>query len=126
MIISVGIDVCPVSRMQKVLDRHGDRFKKRVFAQSEIDFAGTGAVSTQRLAARFAAKEAAMKALYAPSGIGFRDIIVNRGKDSPPTLEFRGVASKQAEKLGVCAKHLSLTHAGDVAAAVVVLEGAVG
>jgi len=124
MILGLGIDICPVGRMAQAVEHHGDRFTERVFDRSEIDYAGAGPLAFQRLAARFAVKEAAMKALGAPEGIGFRDIVVTRSQSGAPMLDLRGAALKMSESLGVIRTHLSITHSGDIAVAVVVLEGA--
>ncbi|MDD5308098.1 MAG: holo-ACP synthase [Deltaproteobacteria bacterium] len=123
MILGIGIDVCPVERMRDVLARHGDLFKKRVFTDRELERAGEGRVSTERLAARFAAKEAAIKALRAPAGLVWKDLEVVSATDGAPALALHGRAAEAASAMGVVRQTLSLSHAGGIAVAVVVLEG---
>jgi holo-[acyl-carrier protein] synthase len=124
VILGIGIDVCPVERMRDVLARHGELFRRRVFTDRELERAGDGRASTERLAARFAAKEAAIKALRAPSGLSWKDMEVVSAKDGAPALALHGRAAEAARGLGAVRQFLSLSHAGGVAVAVVILEGA--
>jgi holo-[acyl-carrier protein] synthase len=124
VILGIGIDVCPVERMRDVLARHGDPFRRRVFTDRELERAGEGRVSTERLAARFAAKEAAIKALRAPPGLAWKEMEVVSAADGAPALSLHGRAAEAARTMGVLRQFLSLSHAGGVAVAVVVLEGA--
>lgn len=125
MIVGLGIDLTSVSRIGDVRGRHGDRFLERVFTEAEIALC-TGRKDEDRgLAARFAAKEAAMKALGTglAGGIAWRDVEVVNGPGGKPDLVLRGAALEKAKDLGAQRHLVSLTHDGDYACAVVVLEG---
>jgi holo-[acyl-carrier protein] synthase len=123
MIRGVGVDLCPVSRVTRILARHPGRFEERVFTPSERAYCESRAVPAQHFAARFAAKEAALKALGAPTGLSWHELeVVAMG--GAPRLALHGAAAAAATALGVRRAHLSLSHAGDSAVAVVVLEGA--
>ena len=125
MIVGLGIDVIEVARLAAALRRHGDHFLERVFTESEQAASATRADRVLALAARFAAKEACLKALGTgwAEGLGFRDVEIVREGNRPPRLVFHGEAARRAEALGVVRSHLSLTHQPGLAAAVVVLEG---
>jgi holo-[acyl-carrier protein] synthase len=123
MILGVGLDVVPIARMADLLARHGARAERRLFSEGErLDCAGRG-IPAQHFAARFAAKEAAVKALGGPPGLRWGDIEVRSLPGGAPILLFTGAARTAAVRRGVTAQHVSLTHAGGVAAAVVVIEG---
>lgn len=123
MILGLGIDVCPVERLQQALSRHGDLFARRVFTDGEIAHAGDGMARNDRLAARFAAKEATIKALSAPTGLRWKDMEVVNAPNGAPALQLHGVAAEQVEQMGVTRTWLTISHAGGVAVAVVILEG---
>jgi holo-[acyl-carrier protein] synthase len=124
MIVGVGLDVVPISRMQGLLARHGVRAETRLFSAGErADCAGR-AQPAQHFAARFAAKEALLKALGAPPGLRWTEIEIRAAPNGAPALVLSGAAAAAAGRRRVTAQHVSLTHAGDVAAAVVVLESA--
>ncbi len=121
MIRGVGVDLCPVSRIARILERHPGRFEERVFTPAERSYCSSRGWPAQHFAARFAAKEAALKALGAPAGIGWHDLeVVSEG--GAPRLVLHGAAAAAAAGLGVRRAHLSLSHAGDAAIAFVVLE----
>jgi holo-[acyl-carrier protein] synthase len=124
MIYGIGIDMVEVSRIQKALERWGDRFLKRVFTQAEIEYCGDKVHSASRFALRFAAKEAFSKALGSGfrSGLTFRHIEVTRGPDGPPQLTLHKRAKALCRQHGVKNSFLSLTDEGIYAVAVVVLE----
>jgi len=113
-----------VSRIQKALERWGDRFLKRVFTQGEIEYCHHKVHAASRFALRFAAKEAFSKALGLGfrSGLGFRHIEVTRSPDGPPRLTLHGRAKELCRQHGVKNSFLSLTDDGKYAVAVVVLE----
>jgi holo-[acyl-carrier protein] synthase len=122
-VLGIGLDLCPIDRMRQAVDRHGDRFLRRVFTEQETAYAreAVGGMA-QSLAARFAAKEAASKSIGAPKGIGWHDVEVvpaRRGAHGP-SLILRGVAKDVADARGISAILVSLTHAGGMAAAVAV------
>lgn len=124
MIIGIGFDQTELARIRAALARHGDRFLKRCFSQEEIRFARLHADPVPRLAARYAAKEAGSKALGTgiARGILWKDIEVVRVEGERPHIRFHGRAAERAKRLGMTAAHVSLTHARDVAAAVVTIE----
>ncbi len=124
-VLGVGIDIVPVERVEGLLERHGERAMRRLFTDAERAFAATQARPAESLAARVAAKEAAYKALSGDEtarGIGWREIEVDRQDDGRPLLKFHGSAAERFRTLGGARCHLSLTHAGGVAAAVVIIE----
>jgi holo-[acyl-carrier protein] synthase len=117
----VGIDLVMVSRVEASLARFGERFLRRVFTDGEIAYAtSTPALAAERLAARFAAKEATIKALdLAEAGVGWRQIEVLREASGRVVLALHGAARAAADEAGVGELSLSLTHEGDYSAAVV-------
>ena len=120
--IRVGIDLVQVSRIAESLDRFGERFLQRVFTAGEIAYAKSAPAQTaERLAARFAAKEAAIKALgLADEGFQWRDIEVCRAPSGDCKMVLRGTASRPAERNGVREVAVSLSHEGDYTTAIVV------
>ena len=120
----VGIDLAEVGRVTEALDRWGDRFLDRVFSPGEV-LRGRRhpRAFAEHVAGRFAAKEAAMKALGTGwRGVAFREIFIARHPSGKPLLEFRGRALKRAQSLRVASAELSITHTRSMAAAVVVLQ----
>lgn len=119
--VRVGLDLVEISRIQESVDRFGDRFLRRLFSDGEIAYAQSRpARRAEHLAARFAAKEAAIKAFaLAEAGMAWRDIEVQRDDDGAPRLALHGRAAEAAERLGVTHIALSLSHDGDYAGAVV-------
>ncbi len=123
--IGIGIDVVPVQRVQEMLDRHGDRALQRLFTPTEIARAKDLAHQVLFLAGRIAAKEAAYKALSAQGadlGIGWQSIEVERLEDGRPQLVLHGPALARFNALGATRCHVSLSHDGGIAAAVVMIE----
>jgi holo-[acyl-carrier protein] synthase len=125
MILAVGIDIASIARMQTAVTRHGDRFVSRLFSPEERAFFSgrTEQALYATLAGRFAAKEAWSKCLDGARGIPWHDVQVVSDKSGRPRIEVRGQAADRCATLGVTRTHLSITHDGGVAAAVVVLEG---
>jgi holo-[acyl-carrier protein] synthase len=121
-ILGTGVDLQRVPDVERVVLRHGTRFLGRIFTPAEVAYCQGRARSGQSLAARFAAKEAFRKALGAPPGIHWRDIEVVR-TEGAPSLALHETARRQAEARGVAAVHLSLSHSGEYAMAMVILEG---
>jgi holo-[acyl-carrier protein] synthase len=123
MSAGVGIDLVMVSRVEASLARFGDRFLRRVFTDGEIAYAQAAPNATaERLAARFAAKEATIKALDLGAGhvgIGWRQIEVAREDSGKCRLILHGAARAAADDAGVGELSLSMTHEGDYSAAVV-------
>jgi|SRR5579864_870887 len=124
MIVGTGIDIAEVPRISESIARFGERFLRRVFTEGEIRYCDSKANRAERYAARFAAKEAAMKALGTGwnRGVRWRDIEVYRQPGSRPTIKFYGVAAEFAAKLGARNISLSLTHTPQHAIANVILE----
>ncbi len=127
MIVGFGIDVVEVARVARLIGDgaaagRAERFLARCFTRRERAYCDGRADRASRYAARFAAKEAVMKALGAPPGVRFTDIEVERGEGAP-TVTLAGAAERAARALRVDAVHVTLTHDAGVAAATVVLEG---
>ena len=122
MILGLGVDLVPISRMREALERHGARLEEKVFTEAERTYARGCARPEEPYAARFAAKEAVLKALSVPDGLRWHELEV-RQRGSAPELALHGEAARAAQERGVRRTHLSMTHAGDSAVAVVVLEG---
>lgn len=118
--LRTGVDVIEVDRIARAINRHGDRFFRRVFTDGELAYSG-GHIGA--LAARYAAKEAAAKALG--TGIGdveWVDIEVVNGRRGEPKLVFHGAANDLAESLNLSEWSVSLTHTREHAVALVVLH----
>jgi len=122
-VLGLGIDVCSAARVAAILDRFGDRFWQRILTESERSDLASRADRATALAGRFAAKEAAKKALAGAPGVGWHHLEVRGGGREPPRLLLHGPASRLAVERGVARAHLSITHDAGVAAAVVILEG---
>ena len=124
MIIGSGIDICEVPRIKAAFQRFGDRFRNRVFTPGEILYADRKANRFERYAARFAAKEAGMKAIGTGwrKGVRWQDFEVVNLPSGKPTLVFHGKALEFAERLGVTNIALSMTHTSAQAMAFLVLE----
>jgi len=124
VIISIGIDIIEVARIREVLLRT-PRFGERVFTPAERKYCDSrGVVSAQHYAARFAAKEAALKALQTGwrGGISWQDVEVSARESGAPYLIFTGHVLTVFEKFGATATHLSISHTSEHAIAQVVLE----
>jgi holo-[acyl-carrier protein] synthase len=116
----VGIDLVCRDDVQEAVSRHGERYLDRVYTEQERRDADADPL---RLAARFAAKEATMKALRGTDeALPWRDIAVHRDADGRPTLQLSGAAAALAQRSGIQSLSVSLTHERDLAAAVVVAE----
>jgi holo-[acyl-carrier protein] synthase len=124
MIVGSGIDIAEVPRIKNSIDRFGERFLKRIYTTGEIRYCKSKANSVERYAARFAAKEAAMKALGTgwSHGVRWRDIEVSREPGGRPTLVFHGKAAEFAGRMGALHVALSLSHTAEQAIAQVILE----
>ncbi len=123
-IIGVGLDATDIPRVDETLRRFGDRFLRRVFTEGEIAYCTGHRNPAPHLAARFAAKEAAMKALGTghSQGVAWRDVEVVR-RSGPPQLRFHGTAAARLATLGATRALLTLTHSESLALAQVVLLG---
>ena len=123
MIVAHGIDVVDVERVSSMLEKHGQRFIDRCFTKTEQEAANVTSpvMRAERFAARFAAKEAVLKALGTglAGGIEWNEIGVVRD-DGPPMVELCGRAAALASKAGITSWRLSLSHAGGIAIASVI------
>lgn len=124
MIVGMGTDLIEVDRLREAIERHGQRFLDRVFTPAEIAYAERKANRYERYAARFAAKEAGMKAIGTGwrHGVRWRDFEVTNLRSGKPTLALHAVAAEFAARLDVRNVTLSLTHTAQQAMAVVILE----
>jgi holo-[acyl-carrier protein] synthase len=113
-----------IARIAQSVDRFGERFLRRVFTPSEIEYCRRKKNAAESFAARFAAKEAGAKALGTgiSRGVGWLELEVTRAPGERPILDLTGRAADRARSLGVAHISLSLTHSRDVALAVVILE----
>jgi holo-[acyl-carrier protein] synthase len=124
MIVGTGIDIAEVPRIRRAIERFEDRFVRRIFTEGEIRYCDSKANRVERYAARFAAKEAAMKALGTGwnHGVRWRDCEVVRMPGGRPTMRFHGRAAEFAARLGVKNAALSLSHTAEQAIAQLILE----
>jgi holo-[acyl-carrier protein] synthase len=124
MIVGTGVDITEVARIKAALERFGPRFLSRVFTPEEARYSMGKANAAERLAARFAAKEAGMKAIGTGlrHGVTWQDVEVLRMPGQRPVLKFNGKAAEFAARLGCKRTHLSLSHTADQAIAHVILE----
>ena len=128
-IVGLGADVVSIARVQGLLERHRDRFLSRVLTAGERQYAAGRGSPAESIAARFAAKEACFKAVgqgWPEDGISYQDVEVVRGSSGPPRLRLRGRLEQLARLRGATRAHLTLSHTGDLALAVVVLEAGPG
>jgi holo-[acyl-carrier protein] synthase len=118
------VDLAEVSRIREAIERYGSRFTDRIYTPGEIAYVERKANKYERYAARFAAKEAGMKAIGTgwSHGIRWQDFEVANLPSGRPTLRLHGVAAEFAAKLGVVAISLSLTHTAELGMAHVILE----
>jgi holo-[acyl-carrier protein] synthase len=125
VILGTGIDLAEVPRVRAAIERYGRRFVERIYTPAEIAYVERKANRYERYAARFAAKEAAMKAIGTGwrHGVRWQDFEVVNLPSGRPTLRFHGVAAQVAERLGVRSVSLSLTHTAAQGMAFVILEG---
>ncbi len=124
MIHGIGTDIVGVGRLQRDLDRHGQRFAARILTTAELTAFHDAAQPAHFLAKRFAAKEALVKALGTGfrEGIGLRDISVRNDALGKPELRFSDRLETRLREQGIVASHLSLSDERDYAIAFVVLE----
>ena len=125
MILGIGTDLAEVDRIRTAIQRFGGRFTNRIYTPAEAAYAERKANRYERYAARFAAKEAGMKAIGTgwSDGIRWQDFEVANLPSGKPTLRLHGRAREIADEMGVHEISLSLTHTASVAMAVVILEG---
>lgn len=123
-IVGIGVDLVDIARVQKLLERYGARFLKRVFTDAEARYAMESAVPAERLAGRFAVKEAVMKAFGTgkSQGILWRDVETVRGPKGKPVVQLHGQAVRWAKWKGGGNIHVSIAHDGGKAMGFVILE----
>ena len=126
MIVGTGVDLAEVRRIRDSVERFGARFIDRVFTPGEIAYVERKANRFERYAARFAAKEAGMKAIGTgwKRGVRWQDFEVANLPSGKPTLRLHGEAAKIAREMGVKSISLSITHTSEYGMAHVILEGA--
>lgn len=126
MIVGIGTDLVEVERVAALLERYGERALHRVFTPAEIALGGRKSSRPTFWAGRFAAKEAAMKALGTghTSGVQWTDFETGCQENEKPVLRLHGRAAEIAQKLGVTACHVSISHISTHALACVILEKA--
>jgi holo-[acyl-carrier protein] synthase len=124
MIVGTGVDLAEVPRIRASIERFGARFINRIYTPAEIAYVERKANRFERYAARFAAKEAGMKAIGTGwrHGVRWQDFEVVNQRSGKPTLLFHGVAARVAGKLGVRNVSLSITHTAELGMAHVILE----
>lgn len=124
MIVGTGIDVVEVQRIAGLIERYGNRFLRRIFTAQEIAYCESKRNRAERYAARFAAKEAAFKAIGTGlrGGIAWRQAEVTRETGGRPMIIFSGMAADFAGRLGARRASLSLSHTAEQAIAQVILE----
>jgi holo-[acyl-carrier protein] synthase len=125
MIVGIGVDLVRIARVREAIERWQERFLERVFTPAEIAYARGRRDPAEHLAARFAAKEAALKALGTglSMGVRWRELEVQRVRGQRPRLALSGRTAELGAARGVQALHLSLTHDGEYAMAQVLAEG---
>jgi holo-[acyl-carrier protein] synthase len=123
MIVGIGTDIIEVGRIEKLLSKQ-ERFKKRIFTQGEIEYCEQKANNVQNYAARFAVKEALLKAIGTGwrEGVTFKEIEVVNNEKGKPELVLSGTVKRITEELGVTNIQVSISHLKDLAIGFVILE----
>ncbi|MCK4235524.1 MAG: holo-ACP synthase [Candidatus Krumholzibacteria bacterium] len=124
MIIGIGIDIVLISRIEKLVEEHGERFLRKVFSDPEIVEGTTKRKSAHFFAGRFAAREAFFKALGTGWGRGLtlKEVSVTTTDQGQPNLDLSGNIEQFLRSKGINRSHLSISHDGDIAQAIVILE----
>ena len=124
-VLGIGVDLVECARIQRSIDRFGDRFLRRVFTDGEIEYSMSMKFPARHLAARFAAKEAVSKAFGAGIGkaMGWRNIDIRKKPSGEPFLVFSGPAQELAVARGVASALVTLSHTEHHAIACIVLDG---
>ena len=125
MIVGIGVDMVEIARIRGVYERHGERFLERVLTPREREYCLRHKDPAPRLAGRWAAKEAAMKALGTglSNGVAWKDFEILPDPKGKPVLELYGEAARIAKSLGASRAHVTITHSRDAAFAQAILEG---
>ncbi|MBI3394458.1 MAG: holo-ACP synthase [Spirochaetia bacterium] len=124
MILGLGTDIIENDRIRDLLSKHGDRFLNRIFTREEVEYARSHVDPVPYLAARFAVKEASIKALNLPGemGVSMKEVEVAGSVFGKKKLVLHGKVKKIAEQMGARHFHLSLSHGQGMSMAVVILE----
>jgi len=122
MIVGMGTDLCEIDRIEAMVERWGTRFTEKLFTEGERAYASSKIKSGQHYAARFAVKEATLKALQVPRGLSWKEMEVVGGGSQAPTLVLHGKAAEAAEAMGIHRTHVTISHAAGLAIAVVIME----
>lgn len=124
MTVGTGIDIAETQRIEQALERHGERFSRKIFTPSEIAYCERFKNKAERYAARFAAKEAAFKALGTgwANGVRWLDVEISHQPSGKPELLLSGRARELANQLGVTHSVVSISHANCYVVAQVILE----
>jgi holo-[acyl-carrier protein] synthase len=124
VIVGLGMDIAEIDRIEAAITRHGTPILERLYTAREVAYCESHKNKFERYAARFAAKEATMKALGTGWGRGvrWRDIEVANAPSGKPSLLLTGVAREIADKLGAKNISLTITHSGNIALAQVIFE----
>jgi holo-[acyl-carrier protein] synthase len=124
LIVGLGLDIAEIDRIEAAITRHGTPILERLYTPAEVAYCESHRNKFERYAGRFAAKEAAMKALGTGwrRGVRWRDIEVIREASGKPSLALKGTAKRIAEGLGVKNISLTITHSGNLALAEVIFE----
>ena len=124
MIVGIGVDLVETARIQESIDQYGDRFIRRLYTSGEINYCEKFKNRAERFAARFAAKEAAFKALGTGwrEGVRWVDVEVSNLANGKPELLLHGRAEELARSMGVNRRFISISHADQYAVVQVVLE----
>jgi holo-[acyl-carrier protein] synthase len=125
LVVGIGIDVVEIARIRRLMERWRDRFLRRVFTDEELAYALGRHDPAQHLAARFAAKEATLKALGTglSMGVRWREMEVRRARGAAPGLVLSGRTAQLGEARGIRRLHVSLAHDAGLAVAQVLAEG---
>lgn len=124
MIAGIGTDLVDVQRIRESIERFGDRFLQRIYTGTERTYCSSKANFAERYAARFAAKEAGMKAIGTgwSRGVSWQDFEVSNLRSGKPTLKLSGVAAEVAASMNVKQISLSMTHTATEGFAIVIME----
>ena len=123
MILSNGVDIVEVGRIREMAEKHGDKFLERIFTPGEIKYCDARKYKHEHYAARFAAKEAVMKALYSGLGsVGLKEIEVVRAPQGNVRVRLAGRARERSDSLGISNIHVSISHTRELAIAFAVAE----
>ncbi len=124
MIVGLGLDIAEIDRIEAAITRHGAPILERLYTPAEVAYCESHRNKFERYAGRFAAKEAAMKALGTGwrRGVRWRDIEIIREPSGKPSLALKGAAKQIADGLGVKNISVTITHSGNLALAEVIFE----